>query len=61
MKITISFKSPDAVDCALDDMQIDKEERDEIKIKLKKFIQYNEYVHIEFDTEAETARVLRQG
>lgn len=55
MKICITFKNPDAVDYALED--IPREEREEVKEKLSKWITYNEYVTIEFDLDNNTAEV----
>lgn len=58
MKIRVSFKTPDAVDYAIEDLP--EEYRDSIKDQLSKWIQYGEYVTIEFDLDKETATVLEQ-
>ena len=55
-KFVIMFKTPDAVDRALED--VDFEHHDKIKNILNKFIKYNENVSIEFDIVKETATVL---
>lgn len=56
MKFTVTFKTPDAVDYAIEDLS--EEEREEAKETARKFIEYGEYVRIEFDTETKTATVL---
>lgn len=78
MKLTVSFKTPDAADYAIEDALEDNEEleaiedaeerswkkeelEDGLKEALSKWIQYSEYVRIEFDTEAGTATVLPAG
>ena len=62
MKITISFKTPDAVDNAIDEEYPDTEENEDSRRELREFFQryvkWGECVSIEFDTEAGTARVL---
>jgi hypothetical protein len=63
-KITVHFKTPDAVDAAIFDATGTEvhgnptEEQQEIKDALGKFIQYGESVQIEFDIEAGTATVV---
>lgn len=56
MKFKVTFKTPDAVDYAIEDLSED--EREEAKETARKFIEYDEYVVIEFDTETKTATVL---
>lgn len=56
MKFTVSFKNPDAVDYALQEMNED--ERREASRTINKFIEYGEYANIQFDTEKGTAVVL---
>ena len=56
MKIQITFKSPDALDCAT--ANLSEDEKDEAAEVIEKFIKYDEYITIEFDTETKTARVL---
>lgn len=65
MKFRITFKTPyatDAIDHILDADHNDGEEREELKAVMKetanKFIEYDEYVVLEFDTETKTATVL---
>jgi len=45
--VTLSFKTPDVLD------EVDEEYRD----ALKKWVEYGEYVHIDFDLDAGTAKV----
>jgi radical SAM superfamily enzyme with C-terminal helix-hairpin-helix motif len=72
MKIQLTFKTPDVVDRALseycvrppyNDVSEEDAERLETEYKtakrvIEKFVDYGEYVTIEIDTEAQTARVL---
>ena len=55
MIITITFKTPDAVEYALGEFPEDVTE--EAKKKLEKWIRYGEFVTIEFDLEKMTATV----
>lgn len=63
MKFSVTFKTPDAKNDALEDLR--KEHGDEVgdgeaeAVVMDKFIQYGEYVTIEFDSEAGTAVVER--
>jgi len=41
-----------------DFVEVEESIREDVKVDLAKWISYNEYVTIEFDTEAETAKVL---
>lgn len=56
MKFTVSFKTPDA----LDDVLVDYSHADHQVMREvgEKFIQYGEYLNVEFDTEKQTATVL---
>lgn len=56
MKFHITFKTPDAVDYAVDEHG--QEFKEEIKETAQKFVRYGELVTIEFDTETQTATVL---
>lgn len=71
MLIRITFKSPDAVyealkdqlgECPMDECGRDEweESKREIKETVSRFVKYDEYVAIEFDTVAKTARVIPQ-
>jgi hypothetical protein len=65
MKFTLTFKTPyatDAIDNQLDAEHNDGERREALKASMThlahKFVKYDEYVTIEFDTETQTATVL---
>lgn len=56
MKFTATFKTPDAARYALEDVPIeDFEAASEV---VDKFVEFSEYVRIEFDTETQEARVI---
>lgn len=57
MKITLTFKQPDVLD-ALDDAIDNLEERKRIKCIARKWVEYDEYLSVEIDTEKETCTVL---
>ena len=53
MKIQLTFKTPDVFEYALN--HIDMEDREDIERKItKKFVEYGEYLNVEYDTETET-------
>jgi len=56
MKIKVTFKTPDALDYALDG--VPEEEREAVEEKCAKWFRYGECVTIEVDTDAGTAVVL---
>lgn len=56
-KLRVTFKSPDAVDMALQQIQ-DEEKRDEAENVIRNYVQYGEYVTIEFDIETGEATVV---
>jgi hypothetical protein len=65
MKFTLTFKTPNATDAIDDQLDVDHndgERREALKASMThlahKFVQYDEYVRIEFDTETQTATVL---
>ncbi len=57
MKFTLTFKTPDVMD-VLGERFSDEGEREEALTFASKFVRWSEYVDIEFDTNAQTARVL---
>lgn len=70
MKLTIGFKTPDAVEYALDEYrdysdgsddgrELDEEEKEAAKEKLRRWISYGESVTIEFDLDKMTAKIGR--
>ena len=58
-KIRISFKTPDATYHALQNID-DEDERCEARIVFSKFIEYDEYVTVEFNTETGEAIVVER-
>jgi len=56
MKIKVTFKTPDVIDDAVRDIE-DEDERAEVADYLKRWIEYGEYITIEFDTIHDTAEV----
>lgn len=56
MKFTVTFKTPDAVDYAIEDLS--EEEQEEAKETARKFVEYGEYITVKFDTETQTATVV---
>lgn len=59
-KVRATFKSPDALDYALQDIQ-DEDERERAEEIFRQFVKYGEYVTIEINTETGEARVVPQG
>jgi len=59
MKLLATFKSPDAIFYALKEAGIDPNERPvEVADVLDTFVEFDEYVTIEFDTETGRATVI---
>lgn len=64
MRIGLTFKTPDALDSAVEDI-VGKDEdetfelQDKARRALSKFIRYGEYVSIEVDIETGEATVMR--
>jgi hypothetical protein len=56
MKIQITFKTPDAVFFALEDLS--EEEQEYAKQLLEKWVKYEEVVTVELDTDAKTLNVV---
>lgn len=59
MKFTVVFKTPDAVCNAVNALNIDDLEQEDAAQFANKWVEYGEYVRIEFDTNAGTATVLK--
>jgi hypothetical protein len=57
MKFTVVFKTPDAVQYAMEELPADADWESAQKV-LDKFVEYSEYVRIQFDSAAQTATVL---
>ena len=56
MKITLSFKTPDVIFYAVEDLS--PEDKAEVEEACKKWIEYDEYLHVEIDTETGTCTAL---
>jgi hypothetical protein len=77
MKIIVTFKDPDGVMDSVQDaikeelqsMNLSPEEYDNLLEtrtneqlhKLKKWIEYDEYITVEFDTEEKTCKIIENG
>jgi hypothetical protein len=53
MKFSLTFKTPDVAD------QIDDDEEDGIEEFISQWIEYGEYITIDFDSNAGTAKVRK--
>lgn len=67
MRVQLTFKSPDVVDYALNDLFSDEEndhddidglDRDTLENDLKRYIQYGEYLTVEYDSETKKMSVI---
>lgn len=56
MKVRLTFKSPDVVDYAIEDLS--EEDKEIAKTVIKKFVKYDEYITVEIDTDLETCDVI---
>jgi hypothetical protein len=72
MKLSIGFKTPDAIHYALDEYrdysgesddgeELTEEQKEEAREKLERWIRYGESVTIEFDLDKMTAKVAKIG
>ena len=52
MIVRLTFKTPDAVDEALND--VPEEQRDEARAAAEKWVEYGEYLYVDIDTEKGT-------
>jgi hypothetical protein len=57
MIISLTFKTPGVVDWIAGGYDLNEEQEEEIKEFLGKWVKYEEYVTIDFDTEVGTATV----
>ena len=57
MKVRMTFKTPDIIDDVLDGLNED--ERAEAKEAISKFVEYDEYLTVEIDTEKGTCEGVR--
>ena len=58
MKFILTFKTPDVLEQVLGDYLEEDDIPQEIMNTAVKFIEYDEFIRIEFDTESNTATVL---
>ena len=56
MKVQLTFKSPDVIDCAIENLS--EEEKEEAKEIIQKFVRDGEYIDVEIDTDLETCDVI---
>ena len=57
MKIILKFKTPDALD-QVDEQIDDEQERDDIKEKLSVWVNYMDYITVEYDTKNDSIKVV---
>lgn len=57
MKYRLTFKTPDIQDQVLLD-SLEEDEHEKLRALLDKYVSFGEYVNIELDTEAQTAKVV---
>lgn len=71
MKLSIGFKTPDAIEYALDEYRdysgesddgvgLTEEQKEEAKEKLERWIRYGESVTVEFDLDKMTAKIVQR-
>lgn len=61
MKFTVTFKTPDALERALDDafpLEVRAANMREARKFAERYVKYGECISVEFDTETGTAKVL---
>ena len=56
MKVRLTFKTPDVTYDAM--REASEEDYDKLERLLMKYVEYDEYLVVEFDTEAQTATVI---
>ena len=59
MKIQLHFKTPDVLHYAMEDLTPD--EKDEVEVLARKWLEYSECLTVEIDTEAETCVVVENN
>jgi hypothetical protein len=60
MQIAVTFKTPDAVDSALDAAGLEDEARLEAMKFIDQYVRYGEYITVVFDTESKTVHVRHE-
>jgi len=59
MKFTLSFKTPDVSDQLKNEHpEMSKDDERKAKALIKKYVEYDEYIYVEFDTENQTVTAL---
>jgi len=58
MRVRLTFKHPDVTFDALESVKENDDEHSKMEYTFMKFIEYDEYLVVEFDTEAKTATVI---
>lgn len=61
MKIRLTFKHPDVTFDALESVKDNDDEHDKMERTFMKFIEFDELLYVEFDTEAQTATVIEKA
>lgn len=60
MKVRLTFKTPDVTYDALHDEALSDKDHNKLERLFMKFIEFDEYLTVEFDTEAGTAKVVEK-
>jgi len=58
MKFCLCFKTPDVLD-EIESLCLSDDEQEECLTLAKKFVENGEYIRIEFDTDRQTAKVIK--
>ncbi len=58
MKFTLTFKTPDVLDQIEQQISYEDEVQEEATKFARKFMEFSEYIRVEFDTQKGTATVL---
>ena len=59
MKFILSFKTPDVTDQLKDEHpEMSKDDERKAKALIEKYVEYDENIHVEFDTESRTVTAL---
>lgn len=65
MKVLLTYKSPDVLDYAIDDVEFEgdrfeiKEQKDNLRDELIEILGDTEYLTVEVDTETKTVKVVK--
>lgn len=61
MKIYITMKTPDAAEYALQDLDLDPNDKEDVAERINKWFKYGELLTVEFDTDNNTMIVVKPG